>query len=626
MKNTTTLLPIRNIKALLQYALKDYPGAMRHPFLAKQAAKKLELAAAIVRQKTAGRRELCIWDAHRSVETQRHIFDDYRKTLAAKKPGLSAKTLLTMTCEFVRNPDTVFPHGTGGAVDVTLLASGKPVNMGTGFDDFLAKSAPDFFDRFPPENAEDAEAARNRDILRDAMLEAGFVGIDSEWWHFEFGTATWAETTGEDVLLAEVLPPPLVESTATADHLAPSRQPCHQTGVAQVFTDPEHRAASLAHELPAHYYVRNSQPTIDDLQRCLGRVFQAEHVLVLPSGLSAFLTVCRGLAPRNGRIVMDERCYYECQGSTLVAAADKGWNVSKVPLWAGKQLQMQVPGHTDLVVVDNPTNWFLDSLPVERLAQACANVGATLAVDVSVQPIQGLTGKGDIVGVLSLSKYPSAGLEVGGAIFTNNEDAFKRISAIAGLEGLVMSIGGAERILEHALWLQDRIETLSRKALLVRDFLQTHPAVKSVRVASADNFGGLVGGQLTFQLNDWTQGHRIEQVIGHNSLNPRSCLNLACTFGATMTSFEHFASNTRHRQHWTREETNEASIPRDMCRLGIGAEPADRIIEELNFLLTSTMNETPRKNMTFILSVAKVESKPRRSKQVTSTFRGRFRP
>ena len=32
----------------------------------------------------------------------------------------------------------------------------------------------------------------NRRILRDAMLEAGFAPLGSEWWHFSYGDQIWA--------------------------------------------------------------------------------------------------------------------------------------------------------------------------------------------------------------------------------------------------------------------------------------------------------------------------------------------------------------------------------------------------------------------------------------------------
>ena len=51
------------------------------------------------------------------------------------------------------------------------------LNMGTGFNCFDEQS-------HPAASAITAEARRNRDTLSHVMVEHGFSGIDSEWWHF----------------------------------------------------------------------------------------------------------------------------------------------------------------------------------------------------------------------------------------------------------------------------------------------------------------------------------------------------------------------------------------------------------------------------------------------------------
>ena len=35
---------------------------------------------------------------------------------------------------------------------------------------------------------------RNRELLRNAMLKAGFEGIDSEWWHFTLKNEPYKDT------------------------------------------------------------------------------------------------------------------------------------------------------------------------------------------------------------------------------------------------------------------------------------------------------------------------------------------------------------------------------------------------------------------------------------------------
>lgn len=186
------LVPVTGIKALLRYALEGLPGAMPHPFLAIGALQRLLVAQQSVKCGAAGC-ELLVWDAYRTRETQRAIFENYQTELASRHPELTPAKLFALTQEFVSVPDGVFPHGTGGAVDVTLLSGNRTLWMGTDFDDFVPEAAPDWYRLHPPANRDQDEAHKNREFLRSAMEGAGFVGIATEWWHFEFGTKTWSE-------------------------------------------------------------------------------------------------------------------------------------------------------------------------------------------------------------------------------------------------------------------------------------------------------------------------------------------------------------------------------------------------------------------------------------------------
>jgi len=68
-------------------------------------------------------------------------------------------------------------HNQGIAVDLTVvrLDSGEELEMGTRYDTFAEEAH--------PANAT-GDAARNRQVLLDAMAAEGFVNFVDEWWHF----------------------------------------------------------------------------------------------------------------------------------------------------------------------------------------------------------------------------------------------------------------------------------------------------------------------------------------------------------------------------------------------------------------------------------------------------------
>ncbi|WP_426103745.1 M15 family metallopeptidase [Massilia sp. TSP1-1-2] len=79
-------------------------------------------------------------------------------------------------------------HSFGMALDITLLdAAGDEVDMGTGFDDLTERSQPGLEALLLARGELTPAQVANRQVLRDAMAHAGFAGIASEWWHYDFG-------------------------------------------------------------------------------------------------------------------------------------------------------------------------------------------------------------------------------------------------------------------------------------------------------------------------------------------------------------------------------------------------------------------------------------------------------
>jgi D-alanyl-D-alanine dipeptidase len=82
---------------------------------------------------------------------------------------------------FVADPATGSRHNRGAAVDVTLyqLATGAPVSMPSGYDEFSERAYPDY-----PGGT--SRQRWHRDLLRAALEAEGFQVYQYEWWHFDF--------------------------------------------------------------------------------------------------------------------------------------------------------------------------------------------------------------------------------------------------------------------------------------------------------------------------------------------------------------------------------------------------------------------------------------------------------
>lgn len=101
---------------------------------------------------------------------------------------------------YLANPERGSIHSFGMALDVTILdEAGVEFDMGTGFDDMTELSHPALEEGFLARGDLTTEQVANRQLLRDAMFQAGFVGIHTEWWHFDCGDRNVVRATFQRV-------------------------------------------------------------------------------------------------------------------------------------------------------------------------------------------------------------------------------------------------------------------------------------------------------------------------------------------------------------------------------------------------------------------------------------------
>ena len=102
---------------------------------------------------------------------------------------------------YLANPARGSINSYGMALDITLLdADGVELDMGTGFDDMTELSHPALEEGFLLAGQLSEHQLANRRLLRDAMLQAGFFGIKTEWWHFDCGDRDLVRATFRRVL------------------------------------------------------------------------------------------------------------------------------------------------------------------------------------------------------------------------------------------------------------------------------------------------------------------------------------------------------------------------------------------------------------------------------------------
>jgi len=185
------LSTVAGIAVDLRYATPDnFTGRdLYSPFdcawLHRDAAAALERAVAWLAQHAPGH-TLLVLDALRPQRVQQQLWD-----------ALDGTDLRI----YLADPAHGSIHSYGMALDVTLLdPAGRELDMGTGFDDMTELSHPALEEGFLRAGALTDKQVAQRRLLRAAMVQAGFVGINTEWWHFDCGDRDHVRQTFRRVL------------------------------------------------------------------------------------------------------------------------------------------------------------------------------------------------------------------------------------------------------------------------------------------------------------------------------------------------------------------------------------------------------------------------------------------
>ncbi len=99
-------------------------------------------------------------------------------------PSISKKDLFTLGYVGTKSG-----HTRGSTVDLTIvsLKSGEELDMGTHFD-FMDESSHTLSEKIQGQQRE------NRLLLRNTMLNAGFLPYENEWWHFGLNNEPYPES------------------------------------------------------------------------------------------------------------------------------------------------------------------------------------------------------------------------------------------------------------------------------------------------------------------------------------------------------------------------------------------------------------------------------------------------
>ena len=241
-------------------------------------------------------------------------------------------------------------------------------------------------------------------------------------------------------------------------------------------------AENLQEDTP-FFYSRWSNPTVDQLERKLALLENAQAGLAFGSGMAAISALLFHCLTPGDHLVISDVAYAGAEELTNDLIPALGIRVTKVNVSDLEELQTALIPGTKLVYIETPSNPILRLTDIHRAAELAHAAGASLAVDstfatpIATQPIE----LGADYVIHSLTKYLCGhGDAIGGALLGRQDELGKIRQRMAIRVGGILSPFNAWLIMRGIATLPLRMKAHEENAIKLASFLENHPKVKKV--------------------------------------------------------------------------------------------------------------------------------------------------
>ena len=147
-------------------------------------------------------KKLVIRSAWRSFAHQQILWDKKVASMQKEYPEKSLEEISELVSYFIA-PAMKSMHATGGAVDALIFDQKENRVMDFGTNDGLTIHLNDKCYPYHPFISH--QARKNRELLINLFEDEDFVVDIKEYWHFDYGNASWATEKGEDHAFYDII-------------------------------------------------------------------------------------------------------------------------------------------------------------------------------------------------------------------------------------------------------------------------------------------------------------------------------------------------------------------------------------------------------------------------------------
>ena len=331
-------------------------------------------------------------------------------------------------------------------------------------------------------------------------------------------------------------------------------------------------------------YSRTGNPTRATFAEAIAELEEGKVGIVTSTGMSAVHLICQ-LLSTDDAVVIPHDCYGGSFRLFTHLAKRGQFQLIVVDQNDEEALAKALAKKPKLVLVETPSNPLLRLVDIEKIAKACHEVGALVAVDNTfLSPVlqQPLLLGADIV-FHSTTKYINGHSDVvGGVLVTKEQELGEQLAWWANCIGITGSAFDSFLALRGLKTLPVRIKQHQINANEVAKFLTEHPAIEKVY------FPGLTdhpGHELAKrQQNDFGSMMSFEIKGGVSAVKTLfdnlELFTLAQSLGGVESLISHPSTMTHAGMEIAAQL--EAGITQSLVRLSVGIEDIEDILSDLN--------------------------------------------
>lgn len=351
-----------------------------------------------------------------------------------------------------------------------------------------------------------------------------------------------------------------------------------------VFEDAEDMRASFAEEKDRNIYSRFSNPNVSEFIEKMVLLENAEDGVGFATGMAAVYNTLVTFLNSGDHIVSASSVFGSTH--TLFTKYLPKWNIETTyfNISEPETIETKIQSNTKILFVETPTNPGVEIIDLEFLGDLAKKHNLLFIVDntFATPIIQNPIDFGAHLVIHSATKLIDGQGRALGGVTVGSKELIREIYLFSRNTGPSLAPFNAWLFSKSLETLSIRVEKHSENALKVAQFLESHPAVSSVKYPFlpshpqyqiAKKQMKLGGNIIAFELNGGKDA-------GKKFIDSIKLFSISANLGDTRTIVTHPATSTHSKLNAT--ELAEANLTEGLIRISVGLEHIDDIITELN--------------------------------------------